>query len=167
MKQAFQTGMHSQAQEASDSIACPDGGVFDERTYAEDGMLGACVFTWDVPGTHIVNSEVINISFDGVHAGYYDCKRPTHAGIESYLEVSDWSPEQAGFLTLGDNNKCSADQGNDAVRYSTGLTSPTGGVIDAVQDDWIVGKSRRRNPVARCCQIDGKFGRFSWNRFCP
>tara|TARA_Y100001958_G_scaffold157854_1_gene154051 strand:+ start:276 stop:1310 length:1035 start_codon:yes stop_codon:yes gene_type:complete len=129
------------SQEASDSIACPDGGVFDERTYAEDGMLGACVFTWDVPGTHIVNSEVINISFDGEHAGYYDCKRPTHAGIESYLEVSDWSPEQAGFLTLGDNNKCSADQGNDAVRYSTGLTSPTGGVIDAVQDDWIVGKA--------------------------
>ena len=30
--------------EASDSIACPDGGVFDERTYAQDGILGASIY---------------------------------------------------------------------------------------------------------------------------
>ena len=129
-----------------DSIACPQGGVYDERTYGIDGVLGACVHTWNVPGTNVVNAEVINISFDGINAGYYDCKRPTHAGIEAYLEVSDWSPQQAGFLTLGDNNKCSADQGNDAVRYSSGLSSPNGGVIDAVQDDWLVGRAAGEIP---------------------
>ena len=63
--------------------------------------------------------------FDGSDAAYYDCKRPAHAGIESYLVVEQWTPRHEGMLTLGDNNKCSVDQGAEAVRGSAGVpTAP-------------------------------------------
>ncbi|MGB1633096.1 MAG: S26 family signal peptidase, partial [Candidatus Poseidoniaceae archaeon] len=43
---------------------CPTGGTYDAE-WSIDGSEGACVQTWDVPGTDVVNQSNISIQFDG------------------------------------------------------------------------------------------------------
>ncbi len=107
---------------------CPTGGTFDAE-WSIDGSEGACVRTWDVPGTDVVNQSNISIQFDGIEAGFYDCERFVHAGVEAHLVVHNWFPKHSGLLTLGDANKCSVDQGDDAVKGSSGLRTLDGGVL--------------------------------------
>jgi signal peptidase I len=117
---------------------CAAGGTYDALLTAADGLLGACILTWSVPGTSVTDVENITVAFDGNQAGYYDCKRPAHAGIEAHLVVENWVPKHQGMLTLGDNNKCSVDQGADAVRGSAGVHSPSG-VVGPIRDAWVLG----------------------------
>ena len=117
---------------------CAAGGTYDRELRAEDGKLGACILTWSVPGTSVANVSSISLAFDGEAAGYYDCHRPAHAGIEAFLVIQDWTPKHEGFLTLGDNNKCSVDQGSEAVAGSAGVHSASG-VVGPVRDGWILG----------------------------
>ena len=119
---------------------CPTGGAYDAQ-WSIEGSKGACVLTWDVPGTNVVNQESINISFDGIDAGFYDCERYVHAGVEAHLVVHDWVPKHSGLLTLGDANKCSVDQGADAVNGSSGLRTLDGSVLGPVQESWLVGRA--------------------------
>jgi signal peptidase I len=124
---------------------CSEGATYDPHRMAEDGLSGSCILTWSVPGTTVVDVENITVRFDGSDAGYYDCKRPAHSGdsyvVEAHLVVWQWQPEHEGMLTLGDNNKCSVDQGAGATNGSNGVHSPSG----------IVGPVRR----------------FLWNKGCP
>jgi signal peptidase I len=117
---------------------CVAGGTYDAMLMAEDGLLGTCILTWSVPGTSVHDVENITVAFDGSEAGYYDCKRPAHAGIEAFLVVENWVPKHQGMLTLGDNNKCSVDQGAEAVRGSAGVHSPSG-VVGPIRDGWVLG----------------------------
>ncbi len=117
---------------------CPDGGSYDDAHFDEDGEMGSCVMTWTVPGTKVVNASSISIAFDGVDAGYYDCKRMAHANVEPHLVIWNWTPSQAGMLTLGDNNHCSVDQGSSAVNGSVGVHSASG-VVRPVRDTWLIG----------------------------
>ena len=50
-------------------------------------------------------------------------------------------PKHSGLLTLGDANKCSVDQGADAVNGSSGLRTLDGSVIGPVQESWLVGRA--------------------------
>ncbi len=120
------------------STPCPEGATYDELRIAEDGLPGSCILTWSVPGTTVSNVANITVHFNGSQAGHYDCKRPAHAGIEAYLVVDQWVPRHEGMLTLGDNNKCSVDQGAEAVRGSAGVHSPSG-VVGPVRDTWVLG----------------------------
>lgn len=86
----------------------------------------------------MVDVANITVAFDGNEAGYYDCKRPAHAGIQAHLVVENWVPKHEGMLTLGDNNQCSVDQGSEAVRGSAGVHSPSG-VVGPIRDNWIMG----------------------------
>ena len=96
------------------------------------------MLTWSVPGTNVTDSETITIRFDGYSAGYYDCKRFAHANVEPYLVVWNWQPKHAGIVTLGDNNKCSVDQGGLVVNGSSGVHSISG-VAGPVREAWLVG----------------------------
>ena len=120
--------------------SCSDGGSYDSA-WSINGSQGACVLTWDVPGTDVVNQSSITIAFDGVDAGYYDCKRFVHEGVEPHLRVHKWVPKHSGLLTLGDANKCSVDQGHQAVNGSSGLSTLDGSVIGPVQESWLVGRA--------------------------
>jgi hypothetical protein len=120
------------------STPCPEEATYDEVRIAEDGLAGSCILTWTVPGTTVTNVTNVTVHFNGSQAGYYDCKRPAHAGIEAYLVVDQWVPRHEGMLTLGDNNKCSVDQGAEAVRGSAGVHSPSG-VVGPVRDTWVLG----------------------------
>ena len=111
---------------ATESEHCPEGGTWDNAVVDADGELGTCVLTWSVPGTNVTDSETITIRFDGYSAGYYDCKRFAHANVEPYLVVWNWQPKHAGIVTLGDNNKCSVDQGGLVVNGSSGVHSTSG-----------------------------------------
>ena len=124
--------------DASNSDHCPEGGTYDSESLDENGVMGVCVLTWDVVGTSVRDVENITVHFDGTQAGFYDCYRPAHAGIESYLVVLDWQPRHAGILTLGDNNHCSVDQGSQAVRGSSGVHSASG-VVGPIRASWLVG----------------------------
>ena len=124
---------------ASSNGTCPDGGSFDSE-WSINGTRGACILTWDVPGTNVVDQRNITIAFDGIDAGYYDCKRFVHAGVEPHLRVHEWVPKHSGLLTLGDANKCSVDQGYLAVNGSSGLQS-SDGTIGPVQESWLVGRA--------------------------
>ena len=124
---------------------CPSGGSYDP-IWAIDGKHGACVLTWDVPGTNVRNQSNITVSFDGVEAGYYDCKRYVHAGVEPHLVVHEWVPQHSGLLTLGDANKCSVDQGDAAVNGSSGLRTMDGTVLGPVQEQWLVGRAGAEVP---------------------
>jgi hypothetical protein len=117
---------------------CPDGGTYDAQKTGEDGQAGACILTWSVPGTNVQNVANITVVFDGSGAGFYDCKRPAHAGVEAHLVVWQWQPPHEGILTLGDNNKCSVDQGSSATNGSAGVHSPSG-VVGPIRDGWILG----------------------------
>jgi len=123
---------------ATDSDRCPNGGTYDSESIDANGTKGVCVLTWDVPGTDVRDTETVSVSFDGVQAGYYDCKRPAHANVESHLVVWEWQPRHAGLLTLGDNNKCSVDQGSQAVNGSSGVHSASG-TVGPIRGSWLIG----------------------------
>jgi signal peptidase I len=116
---------------------CPSG-TYDALKLDTDGQLGTCILTWSVPGTTVSDAENVTVIFDGNQAGYYDCKRPAHAGVEAHLVVWQWQPAHEGILTLGDNNKCSVDQGASATNGSAGVHSPSG-VVGPIRDGWILG----------------------------
>ncbi len=124
----------------STSEPCPSGGNYDPE-WSINGSQGSCVHTWNVPGTDVFNQSSITIAFDGIDAGYYDCKRYVHAGVEPHLRVHEWTPKHSGLLTLGDANKCSVDQGPLAVNGSSGLRTLDGGVLGPVQEGWLVGRA--------------------------
>jgi signal peptidase I len=134
--------MQSPDRTASDDdpsvIHCPDGGSYDDAILDFDGLYGTCIMTWNVPGTNVVNASKVTIAFDGIQAGYYDCKRAPHANVESHLVVWNWTPPQAGLLTLGDNNQCSVDQGPSAVNGSVGVHSESG-VVRPIRASWLIG----------------------------
>ena len=130
----------NEAYPPSSNGTCPEEASFDSE-WIIDGTRGACVLTWDVPGTNVVNQPSISIQFDGIDAGYYDCERFAHAGVEAHLVVHDWVPKHSGLLTLGDANKCSVDQGAGAVNGSSGLRTLDGSVLGPVQESWLVGRA--------------------------
>ncbi len=101
-----------------------------------DPAIGMCILSWDVPGTEVRDVENISISFDGINAGRYECGLKSHG--EMILNVVNWKPEHSGFLTLGDNNHCSVDQGSNAVPGSSGVYSASG-IVRPVKADWIIG----------------------------
>jgi len=101
-----------------------------------DQSIGICILSWDVPGTGVRDAENISISFDGIEAGKYDCGVQAHG--EMVLNVVEWKPEHVGFLTLGDNNHCSVDQGSKAVPGSSGVYSSSG-IVGPVKADWLIG----------------------------
>ena len=121
---------------------CPDGATYDELRIAEDGLPGDCILTWSVPGTSVMDVANITVHFDGSDAAYYDCERPAHSGanyvVEPYLVVWQWKPAHEGMLTLGDNNKCSVDQGAQATNGSAGVHSASG-IVGPIRDGWVLG----------------------------
>ena len=117
---------------------CPEEATYDAERTAEDGLPGSCILTWSVPGTSVKDVSNVTVRFDGTDAAYYDCERPAHAGVEAHLVVWQWKPEHEGMLTLGDNNKCSVDQGAGATNGSAGVHSPSG-VVGPVRDSWVLG----------------------------
>ena len=117
---------------------CPEEATYDAERTAEDGLPGSCILTWSVPGTSVKDVSNVTVRFDGTDAAYYDCERPAHAGVEAHLVVWQWEPEHEGMLTLGDNNKCSVDQGAGATNGSAGVHSPSG-VVGPVRNSWVLG----------------------------
>ena len=124
--------------DASNSEHCPEGGTYDSESLDENGTMGVCVLTWDVPGTDVRDVEKVTVHFDGVQAGFYDCDRMVHANVEAYLVVWEWEPRHAGILTLGDNNNCSVDQGSQAVNGSSGVHSASG-TVGPIRSSWLIG----------------------------
>ena len=121
---------------------CPSEATYDQLRMAEDGLPGDCILTWSVPGTSVMDVANITVHFDGSDSAYYDCKRPAHSGdnyvVEPYLVVWQWKPKHEGMLTLGDNNKCSVDQGAQVTNGSAGVHSPSG-IVGPIRDDWVLG----------------------------
>jgi hypothetical protein len=111
-----------------DRQLCSEGS-WDPISIDADGKAGTCVLTWDAPGTTVRNQPHINWSFEGV-----DCPSNPHG-----LMVQEWDPGHAGYLTLGDHNRCDVDQGNTAYPLAGGLTDENGDRVQAVQIDWVVG----------------------------
>ena len=132
-----------------ESQSCPSGASWDDVSIDQDGEAGTCVLTWDVMGTSLVNVDNITWHFDGSDTGLYSCDRNSgfnHAGIiEDYLVINQWDPGHAGIIPLGDNNRCSVDQGANAAPGSSGLFI-AGGQVGAVQDDWLVGVAGQEIP---------------------
>ena len=130
------------APDRASTTPCPEEATYDEVRIAEDGMPGSCVLTWSVPGTSVKDVVNVTVHFDGTDAAYYDCKRPAHSGanyvVEPYLVVWQWAPSHEGMLTLGDNNKCSVDQGAGVTNGSAGVHSPSG-VVGPIRNDWVIG----------------------------
>ena len=126
------------APDRSAADPCPEEAKYDDVRLAEDGLPGSCILTWSVPGTSVSNVSNITVHFDGSQAGYYDCERPAHGNVEPYLVVWQWEPRHEGMLTLGDNNKCSVDQGAGATNGSAGVHSPSG-VVGPIRNDWVIG----------------------------
>jgi signal peptidase len=104
-------------------------GSWDPISIDADGQAGTCVLTWDAPGTTVLNQASITWSFDNV-----ECPGNPHG-----LMVQGWDPGHAGYLTLGDNNRCDVDQGSQAYPLAGGLTDENGDRVSAVRSDWIVG----------------------------
>lgn len=107
---------------------CPEGS-WDPITIDADGSQGTCVLTWDVPGTTLRDVEQINWTFSEIN-----CPGHGHG-----LMISEWDPGHAGFLTLGDNNRCDVDQGRAAYTLAGGLSDEYGNPVLAVRSDWVVG----------------------------
>tara|TARA_X000001036_G_scaffold163524_1_gene155194 strand:+ start:6279 stop:7262 length:984 start_codon:yes stop_codon:yes gene_type:complete len=126
------------APERGEAAPCPINSSYDEELIAPDGLMGACIWTWTVPGTSAINVSTVSIKFDGTDAGYYDCKRPAHGNVEAHLVVWDWRPSHEGILTLGDNNQCSVDQGASVTNGSAGVHSESG-VVGPIRDGWVLG----------------------------
>ena len=121
--------------------SCTDSGVHDEN-------LQICIHTWDVPGTTLRNVSSISWEFNGNMTGMYDCQRNQEfnhgeVGLAPHLVVEDWKPTRAGFLTLGDNNHCSVDQGwngaRGGVQGASGLYDLDGRPVGAVASEHLVG----------------------------
>lgn len=119
-----------------------------EGEAVHDKALGICIHTWDVPGTNLRNVTSIDWQFDGMMTGYFDCKRDTNfnhgeVGLEPFLKIESWKPQAAGFLTLGDNNKCSIDQGWSAsrggVQGANGLFDSDGAPVGPASSSHLVG----------------------------
>jgi len=111
-------------------------GELDELFVASDGSIGACILTWDVKGTSIMNVSSISMNLTG-----YSCQS------HGYLMIQDWIPEHEGFLTSGDNprtNGCTIDQ-LTATGYSGsgphyfGLRDEFGNPVTAVRPQWVSG----------------------------
>ena len=130
----------NEAIHASNKSECSNDASYDSE-WIIDGKTGACVSTWDVPGTNVTNATSINLAFDGVQSGYYDCDRMAHAGLEEYLVIHKWVPPHSGLLTLGDANRCSVDQGAAAAKGSSGLQTSDGSTLGPVRDSWVVGRA--------------------------
>jgi signal peptidase I len=84
-------------------ICPPNASLDSEWIDADDGQLGTCVFSWDVPGTPL--RDVVQVSWD---FPAIFCNVPVHQGMT--LSISGWDPAHAGYVTLGDNNGCGIDQ---------------------------------------------------------
>ena len=104
-------------------------GSWDPISIDADGLAGTCVLTWDAPGTTVLNQASINWSFDNVQ-----CPGNPHG-----LMIQEWDPGHAGYLTLGDNNRCDVDQGSQAYPLAGGLNDENGDRVTAVRSDWVVG----------------------------
>jgi signal peptidase len=112
------------------------GGSFDPVSTDADGKAGTCVLTWSVPGTLVYDVESINVEID------YACANGSN------LQITNWDPGHAGYLTTGDNpatNGCNVDQ-YEAIGWTgghfsarRGLTDEHGDPVTAVREDWIVG----------------------------
>ena len=126
--------------QAFNESECSNDASYDSE-WLVNGEAGACVYTWDVPGTNVSNVTSITLAFDGVQSGYYDCDRMAHAGVEEYLMIYEWIPSHSGLLTLGDANQCSVDQGAAAVNGSSGLRTSDGSTLGPVRDSWVVGRA--------------------------
>ncbi len=150
----------------NNSAHCPNGGTWDSRSMDSDGEIGTCVLTWNVPGTNVSNQENITIHFDGINAGYYDCRRMAHANVESFLVVWDWQPKHAGILTLGDNNQCSVDQGGLVVNGSTGVHSESG-VAGPVREEWLIGVAGGEIPWLGSVKLMASGGDSPGTQFVP
>ncbi|MBC87805.1 MAG: S26 family signal peptidase [Candidatus Poseidoniales archaeon] len=108
-------------------------GELDELLPGPDGLNGACILTWDVPGTTVSNVTKINLALPG-----YSCHSHGH------LIVSNWVPDHEGYLTTGDNlrsNGCTLDQyiatGDDS--HFSGLRDENGRQVTAVRPIWVSG----------------------------
>jgi len=113
---------------------CADtGGSWDPISLDVDSKAGTCVLTWSVPGTSVYDVDSISVEID------YPCSDG------SKMNITDWDPQHAGYLTTGDNpdsNGCRVDQfvtigGSDP--HWGGLRDENGESVGAVRDDWIVG----------------------------
>ncbi len=122
----------------------PDNGFCIEGKYDSLGSSigdekGACILSWDVPWTNIVDVENISLNFNGEQVeGIYDCGIDVTGHGEFTLNVVDWVPKHPGYITLGDHNKCSDDQSASTIKGSE-KSSP-------VRHDWIIGISGSEIP---------------------
>ena len=105
----------------------------NELHLGQDGLVGACILTWDVHGTQLRNVTSINLALSG-----YSCHSHGH------LVVSNWVPDHEGYLTTGDNprsNGCTLDQyiatGDDS--HFSGLRDENGIPVTAVRPIWVSG----------------------------
>ncbi len=112
-----------------DAGLCPQGSSWDPLSLDIDGTPGTCVVTWDAPGTTLRDVESITWTFED-----FNCPSNPHG-----LIIQEWDPGHAGYLTLGDNNRCDVDQGSTAYPLAGGLTDEHGDRVQAVRSDWIVG----------------------------
>jgi len=104
-----------------------ENGSWDPITIDSDGEAGTCVLTWWVPGTDVIGVETITVELD------YPCHP------NGKLQITDWNPGHAGYLTTGDNlftNGCDYDQKGG---HGGGLLDENGLAVTAVRDDWIIG----------------------------
>ncbi|MDC0056118.1 S26 family signal peptidase [Deltaproteobacteria bacterium] len=140
--------IHRAILEAVPSLTKAANDSTDCNTSIYDSSLKACILSWDVPGTTLRNVSSISWVFDGNWTGEYDCQRNSQfnhgeVGMEKFLTIENWKPQRAGFMTLGDNNKCSVDQGwspsKGGVAGATGLFDSNGVGVDAVSRSHLVG----------------------------
>lgn len=131
---------------AETSLPNSNGSCEEESVY--DEVLEICIHTWDIPGTNLRNVTSIDWQFDGMMTGYYDCKRDSNynhgeIGLTPFLKIESWKPQSAGYLTLGDNNKCSTDQGwspsRGGVQGASGLYDVDGIPARPVSNSYLVG----------------------------
>ncbi|MDP6869932.1 MAG: S26 family signal peptidase [Candidatus Poseidoniaceae archaeon] len=104
-----------------------------------------CILSWSVPGTSQIDVENITVNFDGVDApGDYNCKIEVMGHGDVKFRIENWKPSQPGYVTLGDNNLCSDDQG--VAKESSGISSNSGGLVKPVLDEWVIGISGSEIP---------------------
>ena len=122
----------------------PENGGCVEGTYDSLGSSignekGVCILSWDVPWTNVANVEQISLNFDGQQVdGKYECGIDVSGHGEFTLKIVNWKPEHPGYITLGDHNKCSDDQGASTINASKKSTT--------VREDWVIGISGSEIP---------------------